>query len=178
MGFILLGIVLTIAVVILFAWLDWDFSGDFISGIATILFLAGLFCGLVSTPLGYTDYEIIEEIPLVSFGNSTVSQDKFYVSISENNNYLYCYEVESEFAALDDEVYSSKSISGNIEVIESDNVKIPVLQKYEKHGIKSFWSFAILHESYKYVFIVPKGSVIYDVGHMVLDNNVRYEAAG
>ena len=170
MLFIIIGLIIGVVLGIFFKVTGW-FEDD--SGIGLIALFAiaivvgaGFGVGLLTKPLGYTDYQMINEVQLTSINDSVASVGsgrRVYVSVSAENVYSYYYEVISEFSIDGDTAYQSGAVIGSVTVIENNSTEKPVLEIYEKHGKKSFLSFAVNSTKYHYVFRVPEGSVVHQV---------------
>lgn len=162
MVFIILGIVLTIGLIFLFAHCGEDSGTAMFAILVSVVFAGGICAGLFVPVKGYTDWKEKERIDLVSLNNSTVGGSKgfIYVSVSSDNVYSYRHEVDSEFGTKDSKEYVLETVLGSKVVeVEDPTIDTPYLIVYERKGKKSIWSFALLNEQQKYVFYVPEGSI-------------------
>jgi len=111
--------------------------------------------GIAAPINGYNEYVAIDEVKISPIGlnkeNNTdiyiiqlENEDKIYISINENN--------EEKLETYD------KSIK--LEIIEQEKCETPMLVHYFRPVKKSIFSLGINSVGEKYVFYVPKGSVI------------------
>ena len=141
--------------IIIFLGLCWKMRERLSSSVFTTIFsivsMVTFSLGVVATPKGYTDWEIVKKVELV-----TLSDSMCYVSVSADNTYRY--EIESELKIKDTDSYKVESIKGeNIEKVEEENCIGAQLCEYHRSGKKSIWSLALLSDETKYVFFIPKG---------------------
>ena len=165
MGLLLIGIVL--GIILMIAWIINSRDIGIVPVWCVVMFVVVVTIisyALFAPPLSYTEFELVNEIQLVSLNDSISSVGEgsmFYVKISAQNAYSYYYETTSEFSNEGDKVYTSGIVSGDVIVIENNSIDVPVLQVYEKHGKSSFWSLALRSTICQYVFRVPEGSVVH-----------------
>lgn len=162
---IILGIIVAIALMFFFDTFTTGRVDNFAVIVIIFVLLSGLAIGLVFPVSGYTDWEQIDEIELVSLSNSlgTESSGFIYVSLSANNVYTYRYEVESQFGTNSSKEYKTGTLSNNVTEVEDPNCDIPVLRIYERSGRKTIWTFAFRTNEYSYVFYVPEGSIAKEI---------------
>lgn len=136
--------------------------------IPTYLTVAAILIGLGGCCYGifgakeYTDWEIVDEIELVSLSNSMQSGGTgvIYISITSENVYWYRYQIDSEFGTETSKEYDTKTLTGNnITEVEDKNCKKAVLRIYERKGIPTIWNMAVWNTETHYVFYVPEGTI-------------------
>lgn len=163
MGYIIIGIVLAVILLIVSFWKGWE---NVLPLIAGLVFVFGLLHGLYApgTPFEKTLVNQIQIVNLSDGMHISGGGNLFYVRVNSNNSYSYYYEVESEFKQLESEKsYRQGTVVGDSVTIveyEKDSDEKPALYKYESGTRGNFWTFAIDGKRYEYVFRVPKGTVV------------------
>lgn len=163
MGSILVGIVLGLLVV--FICLCADISEHLAATIATFIVFAGILCGLLVNTGGYQPVKEIQTYKLENLADQTTSVGGgsiFYVSVGAKNVFTFYTQVDSEFKSDGSKAYTSKTVSGNVTVIEEEECENPRMVEYRQDSIATFWSFAVFDGSTSYVFYVPKGTIIHE----------------
>ena len=129
--------------------------------------------GLLGPASEYNDWELAEEIELVSLAENTVLDEKtnIYVYRLAENEYTYRYEIDSQFGTETSKEYEVKTLLieedirhlTTVEEIEDSNCEKPLLKVYKRKGKPTIWTFARGYENTKYVFYVPEGTIAKEV---------------
>lgn len=109
---------------------------------------------------GYTEWTLQQEFPLASLDDPKHEfENTIYVLNKKNKTYICRYAVDINSNNKDDsEKNRNEFIMGKVEVIQSSDCKIPILQYYIRNVKPSIWTFGLKQDE-KYVFRIPKGSV-------------------
>ena len=140
----------------------WD------TGLIVFLVAFSLLGGII-TPfcidLGYNEKQLETKVQLVSLGTDVTSVgtgNKRYVTISGEKIYTCRYEVENT-TELEGSMYKTATISGNVQEIESEACKTPMLYVYVEKTKNSWWFSANTQDRHTYVFYVPEGTIIRNI---------------
>lgn len=138
------------------------------------IFIAGigLFMGIFCPLSGHTQWEITEEIPLVSLNNSTVGGAEGTVFVSRTADNAYAFRYAIEYADAKTQLFETETVSGLYvsEVVlpsrkravferEDSAATQAILQKFSRKGRMSAWTFALLNKEETWVFNVPQGTI-------------------
>ncbi|MBQ9314506.1 MAG: hypothetical protein IJ220_05885 [Clostridia bacterium] len=164
MGFIIIGIILLIVIIIVGLRRGWsDSDTSILCGIAVGIFLL-LGFGLPGRDIGR---EFVGQTELVSFSDGMSVYGRgglFYVRVDFKNSYSYYYEIDSDYKQTpQDKSYKQGTVTGNdVIIIEYENLEteVPALYVYHTGHVGNFWTFSIDRDKYEYVFRVPKGTIL------------------
>ena len=167
MGFIIIGIVLSIVILFLNEHFEHGKPNSSLVGICPIIIILGLVAGLILPAGGYKPIQEVKTTELQALTDQTISTGNgsvFYVSINASNAYTFYTQIESQFAGENSKAYASRTISGdNVTVVEEENCKTPRITEYVQEAYSTFWSFAIERKITSYVFYVPKGTIAHEI---------------
>lgn len=150
---------LVAAIMVIFFWVS-NCEGFLVLGLISIV--AGFIFALLPGGLGHDEWKLIEEKELICFSHKSDSEtaSDTYLLFSEENAYMYRYQVESKLGAnTSKETQIETLVNEEVEVIEEINCDTPVLRMYERKGTKNNWKFIKLPKQTKYVFYVPDGTI-------------------
>ena len=170
-GEVMLIIILGVVLVLLLEFLlvihpHLNISFDSSSSFFALILVAAIVLGLFLPVSGYKDWELAEEIELVSLSNGLASGSKgfIYVSLTADNTYTYRYEIDSDFGTTTSKEHKTQTlVNENVEEIEDPNCTTPVIREYSQKAKRSIWTFALGQTNYKYIFYVPEGTISKDV---------------
>ena len=125
----------------------WNKSNFFIS-VGAIIMIAGACIGLFCPISGY-DFKEKETIAISSFRSKDMMNSKsIYIEISGKE------------AIYSQNGKDTKKVSGNVVTIEQAKCSKPILKIEEGNGKISMWTFALLNHESRYIFYVPKGTIM------------------
>jgi len=123
-----------------------------------ILYLIGVFIivvGITAPLSGYNEYNIREEINLLSIGVNKEKNTDIYIIELENGDKIYKSIDENGKEKLETYYKSMK-----VEIKEEENCEEPKLVHYFRPIKSSIFSLGMFSFDEKYTFYIPKGSVI------------------
>lgn len=102
---------------------------------------------------GFEDWEMENEIELVSFSNTT-NQNEMIFAIEYDKFYLYKYKSNANTYKT-----GTISITSSVQRAEYPKCKNPKLFICTRKPKKTIWTFGKLIKDKKYIFIVPVGTI-------------------
>jgi len=123
-----------------------------------ILYLIGVFIivvGITAPLSGYNEYNIREEINLLSIGVNKEKNTDIYIIELENGDKIYKSIDENGKEKLETYYKSMK-----VEIIEEENCEEPKLVHHFRPIKTSIFSLGMWTFGEKYIFYIPKGSMI------------------
>ena len=129
-----------------------NISFDSSSSFFALILVAAIVLGLFLPVSGYKDWELAEEIELVSLSNGLASGSKgfIYVSLTADNTYTYRYEIDSDFGTT-----TSKDVQKVTEIFEEYMPELPydglIVMTYEQNP-----------RFFLKEFLGPKGNIVFN----------------
>ena len=160
MGFIIIGILLAGGFV--FYSFFVKIEPDTVARASVLIAFVGLLAGVFIPTGGYKPIEEVQTVELHALNDSAFLENGavFYVKITDENDYAYYTQVDSDFATKNSKAYISKSISkDDATIVEEENCEFPRLSKYIREPNKTFWSFGLLGTKEFNVFYIPEGTL-------------------
>lgn len=171
---IILGILASLLLTFLVAFLGALFENEDVLHPAAVIFVGGVIASILAGIFGpisdYGKMELEKRIPLVALNNSTeVTSDAglIYVSHSSDGVYTYSYEVDS-YSTISS---GPKSFMLDTIVIVSTDPKceVPELLVYKQKAKLSIWTFGLSWKT-KYIFHIPPDAID-NTGTVIEDTN-------
>ena len=113
-----------------------------------IIIIVGIGVGMFCPISGY-DFKEKETIKISSFRSKDMM----------NPRSIYI-EISGKEAIYSQNGIDTKKVSGNLVTIEQAKCSKPILKIEEGNGKISMWTFALLNHESKYIFYVPKGTIM------------------
>ena len=144
-----------LAVIVICIYLPRCDKGHGLDILFVIIMILATLIGGFSPISGYNEWELIEEMELISLSNDVDSKGNgmIYVTLSADNVYTYRDEISSEIGTL---------TGKNVEEVEDPNCEVPVIRVYRKVAKATIWTYG-LYSKTKYVFYVPEGTIYKEV---------------
>ena len=114
-----------------------------------LIIIVGIGIGLFCPISGYDDFKEKGTLELTLFRSNDIL----------NSEYVYA-EVSDKKATYSSNGTEQKTVSGCVVTIEQARCEKPTLIIEEGKGRMSIWTFALFNSETKYVFYIPKGSIL------------------